>query len=380
MPARLSAEQRGEIRGYYKKCQNIEEVVRVYKCSRNTVKAIIDGTRRSDMDSYRRKKKSKAHITERRTHLRRLAPQVTVQHYTAGVRRKPKVRILPKYPTCRAMREWFNENNKIRKAKKQREQRVPSISTINRDLKREFKNRVRPKVPYHREDVDRRRRFVSNPDFADPKFCKQIMFCDEHYVTTNDHSSRTMWVRNVRDLIPREFRSKHNTVSSQLWAMIGYNYKSPIIWVDFEVDVEDKNGRTSKKKITRMNQTVYINRVLKHRSVLPELKKRTRIFMQDGARCHQGKETKAFLKKHNIRYVEDWPAHSPDLNPIEQVWALINSRVAKKRCPADSVEDLRKMVEAEWEEITLSEINEYVMSFMTKCATCKRNKGGSAKK
>jgi hypothetical protein len=42
------------------------------------------------------------------------------------------------------------------------------------------------------------------------------------------------------------------------------------------------------------------------------------VFQQDNARIHLAKDTKEWFETHGV-YVEDWPAHSPDLNPIEPV-------------------------------------------------------------
>jgi len=43
------------------------------------------------------------------------------------------------------------------------------------------------------------------------------------------------------------------------------------------------------------------------------------IFQQDGASCHKSKETMKFLEDSEIQTVS-WPAKSPDLSPIENVW------------------------------------------------------------
>ena len=50
--------------------------------------------------------------------------------------------------------------------------------------------------------------------------------------------------------------------------------------------------------------------------------------MQDGARCHTAGTTLDDIKRKNVHYISNWPPSSPDLNPIENFWALLQQRVA----------------------------------------------------
>ncbi|KAJ7329803.1 hypothetical protein JRQ81_015977 [Phrynocephalus forsythii] len=78
---------------------------------------------------------------------------------------------------------------------------------------------------------------------------------------------------------------------------------------------------------SRVNAAVY-QEILEH-FMLPSTDKLYGdgdfIFQQDMAPAHTAKSTKTWLNDHGIT-VLDWPANSPDLNAIENLWALPRER------------------------------------------------------
>ncbi len=54
------------------------------------------------------------------------------------------------------------------------------------------------------------------------------------------------------------------------------------------------------------------------------------IFQQDLAPAHTAKSTKSWFNDHGVG-VLDWPANSPDLNPIENLWDIVKGKMRNKR-------------------------------------------------
>lgn len=72
------------------------------------------------------------------------------------------------------------------------------------------------------------------------------------------------------------------------------------------------------------------------------------VFQQDNDPKHTGKTIKAYFEEEKI-IVLPWPSQSPDLNPIEHLWAYIKQILGNKSRNKD---DLKKEIKLIWDKIT----------------------------
>ncbi len=82
---------------------------------------------------------------------------------------------------------------------------------------------------------------------------------------------------------------------------------------------------------TNVTAPVY-QEILEH-CMLPSAEDADFIFQQDLAPAHTAKSTKSWLNDHGVS-VLDWPANSPDLNPIEILWCIVKRKMRNetKKC------------------------------------------------
>ncbi|UYV80733.1 hypothetical protein LAZ67_19001562, partial [Cordylochernes scorpioides] len=71
------------------------------------------------------------------------------------------------------------------------------------------------------------------------------------------------------------------------------------------------------------------------------------IFMDDNARPHRARLVNEYLQSENIRRM-DWPARSPDLNPIEHVWDALGRRIGARHPSPRTLVELRTALLEEW--------------------------------
>ncbi|GFS85779.1 transposable element Tc1 transposase [Trichonephila clavipes] len=63
------------------------------------------------------------------------------------------------------------------------------------------------------------------------------------------------------------------------------------------------------------------------------------LFMDNNAPCHRTVAVEQLLESEDIERM-DWPARSPDLNPIEHVWDFLGRRLAARTLPPVTIREL----------------------------------------
>ncbi len=100
------------------------------------------------------------------------------------------------------------------------------------------------------------------------------------------------------------------------------------------------------------------------------------IFQQDLAPAHSAKATSTWFKDHGIP-VLNWPANSPDLNPIENLWGVVKRKMRYAR--PNNAEELKATIRATWALITPEQCHRLIDSMPRRIAAVIQAKGAPTK-
>ncbi len=164
---------------------------------------------------------------------------------------------------------------------------------------------------------------------------KNIVFSDEKKFNLDGPDGNSYYYHDKRK--PEKMHDKRHTGGGgvMVWGAIGWRGKSEIAFLEGNQDSEK-----------------YVNTLDEY--LLPcgaRIGGRNWIFMQDNAPIHSSRTTMAWLAHRNIR-VLPWPARSPDLNPIENVWAMMSRMVYAGGKQYDSIPELKVAISAAWANLS----------------------------
>jgi len=97
------------------------------------------------------------------------------------------------------------------------------------------------------------------------------------------------------------------------------------------------------------------------------------MFQQDNDPKHTAIVIRDFIHNERIPMLDNWPGQSPDLNPIENLWSILNSRIADRRCR--SLDELFEVVKTAWEQLPVDLLTTLADSMPNRIEAVIRNRG-----
>jgi transposase len=159
-------------------------------------------------------------------------------------------------------------------------------------------------------------------------------------------------------------RSKRNFGGGSLmvWGAFSYNSKLPICFI---------STRMNSEKYLELLEDVLIGHI--DINATEDI-----VFQQDNASIHVSKQSKAWFAERDIPLLE-WPACSPDCNPIENLWGILAGMVYANGRQFDNISSLKAVIQECWAKIDMATLQKLSDSMPNRIFQVIRNGGGHTK-
>jgi hypothetical protein len=153
----------------------------------------------------------------------------------------------------------------------------------------------------------------------------------------------------------RTFRSSRKSL--MVWEAVAYGKKWDLVRLSIpSEEVQEKGKGMNGEKYVRMVLNGPLKRVaMQHKTA----RWRDVLVVEDGAPCHSCKLAKEARAKLGISSLIHSPS-SPDLNPIENVWSLLQTKVSQLPTRATNLDMLWEQIQACWGVIDQGYINKLI--------------------
>lgn len=203
-----------------------------------------------------------------------------------------------------------------------------------------------------------RREWADEHDGLDEHWWSNVMFSDEKKWNMDGPDGYRQWV-DTRAKNPVPVRRHTGGGSVMVWGGFCGGQKTSLAFLD-----------------GRVNSAKYVATLEEH--LQPVFDAETQIFQQDNASSHSSLFTKSWLQRQQIEVMK-WPALSPDLNPIENVWGYMSAAVYANGRQFYSIEALKRAIQKVWDEIPATYLATLVQSMPNRVKKIQAGKGKQLK-
>jgi transposase len=196
---------------------------------------------------------------------------------------------------------------------------------------------------------------------------KRVIWSDETKINRfGSDGCKYVWKPKGGPLVDREVEPtvKFGGGHIMVWGCMGWN------GVGILSEVE---GKMDAKQYVSILEEGLLESTQKLRISEEEL-----IFQQDNDPKHTSKLASKWFQDQDIPLL-DWPAQSPDLNPIEHPWGLLKKRILAYERPASGVWELWERAKEEWGKITEGECQKLIESMPRQLQAVIKAKEGHTK-
>ena len=196
---------------------------------------------------------------------------------------------------------------------------IPSKPTVNRflDMNGYVIRAMKSETLICPVNVQKRFNWAQEYSKMDPNFWNCVIWSDETSIQAIPQNSE-VHIRVHKSIdskeIPKKPRAQGGGFTVMFWGMFSIYGKGPLVAL---------HGSVNSETYIEMLR----DELLPDMEVIWEWYGVNMVFMQDNASPHTAEKTRAFLAETGIT-VLPWPPQSPDVNPIENIWAWIKQECA----------------------------------------------------
>jgi transposase len=225
-----------------------------------------------------------------------------------------------------------------------------SVETIRRILKANgFKSKVKSKKPFlSKKHKQKRLKFAQKYKCWTIEDWKKIVWSDECKFMLYDPNGRQYcWKKSNEPIYERHIKPtlKFGGGNIMVWGCFCFQGIGNLCRINEKMDSE-LYCQVLEEDFLGTLEWYNIN-------------KNNIIFQQDNDPKHTSKLTRAWLNSNNINVLE-WPAQSPDLNPIEHIWREVKNQLRKIPKKFTSKEILWDILQDIWNNIEMERCVELI--------------------